>query len=41
MIYDGAISADGIWNTGKWVWCIVIGALIILWIIIGISNIEK
>ena len=28
-------------NTGKWVWCLVIGVLIILWIIVGISNVEK
>lgn len=41
MIYDGAISANGIFNTGKWVWCLVIGVLIILWIIVGISNVEK
>ena len=27
MIYDGALSANGIFNTGNWVWCIVIGAL--------------
>ena len=41
MIYDGAISANGIFNTGNWVWCIVIGVLIIIWIFIGIKNIEK
>lgn len=41
MIYDGALSANGIFNTGNWVWCIVIGVLIIVWIIIGISNVEK
>ena len=32
MIYDGAISATSIFNTGRWVWCLVIGALIVLWI---------
>ena len=31
MIYDGALAADGVMNTGRWVWCLVIGALIILW----------
>ena len=41
MIYDGALSANGIFNTGNWVWCIVIGVLIVVWIIIGISNVEK
>lgn len=41
MIYDGAISVNGIVNTGAWIWCIVIGALIILWISIGITNLGK
>ena len=41
MIYDGALAANGIFNTGNWVWCFVIGALIILWIVIGITNLGK
>ncbi len=41
MIYDGAISADSILHTGHWVWCLVIGALIALWIVIGIKNLGK
>ena len=41
MIYDGALAADGVMNTGRWVWCLVIGALIILWIVIGITNLGK
>lgn len=41
MIYDGAIAANGIFNTGNWVWCLVIGALIILWVVIGITNLGK
>ena len=41
MIYDGALSANGIFNTGNWVWCLVIGALIILWVVIGITNLGK
>ena len=41
MIYDGALAANGIFNTGNWVWCLVIGALIILWIVIGITNLGK
>lgn len=41
MIYDGALAADGILHTGRWVWCLVIGALIILWIVIGITNLGK
>lgn len=41
MIYDGALAANGIWNTGEWVWCLVIGGLIVLWILIGITNLGK
>jgi putative hydroxymethylpyrimidine transporter CytX len=41
MIYDGAISANGIFNTGIWVWALLIGILIIVWILIGITNLGK
>lgn len=41
MIYDGALAADGVMHTGAWVWCIVIGALIILWIAVGVTNLGK
>lgn len=41
MIYDGALAANGIFNTGNWVWCLVIGGLIILWIFIGIKSLGK
>ena len=41
MIYDGALAADTIFGVGRWVWCLVIGALIILWILIGIQNLGK
>ena len=41
MIYDGALAADGIWSIGAWVWCLVIGALIVLWLLIGIRNLGK
>ena len=41
MIYDGALAADGIFAAGSWLWCIVIGALIVLWILIGIKNLGK
>lgn len=41
MIYDGAIAAGGILNVGNWVWCLVIGTLIIAWILVGIKNVEK
>lgn len=41
MIYDGALAANGIFAVGNWVWCVVIGALIVLWILIGIKNLGK
>ena len=28
MIYDGGLAANGIFNAGLWVWCLVIGGLI-------------
>lgn len=41
MIYDGALAANGALNIGRWIWCLVIGALIILWIVVGITNLGK
>ena len=41
MIYDGSLAANGIFSTGHWVWCLVIGVLIIVWILIGITNLGK
>lgn len=41
MIYDGALASDGIFQTGNWVWCLIIGALIVIWILVGIKNVEK
>ncbi len=41
MIYDGALAAEGIFAAGKAVWCLVIGALILLWILIGVKNLGK
>lgn len=41
MIYDGALAVNGIFDIGIWIWCIVIGALIVLWILIGIKNLGK
>lgn len=41
MIYDGALAANGAWAIGKWIWCLVIGGLIILWIFVGIENLGK
>ena len=41
MIYDGALAAEGVLAAGHWVWCLVIGALIVVWILIGIQNLGK
>ena len=41
MIYDGALAVNGIFDIGNWIWCIIIGALIMLWILIGIKNLGK
>ena len=41
MIYDGALAANGIFSSGEWVWAIVIGVLIIVWILVGLTNLGK
>ena len=38
MIYDGALAIGGIFNVGRWVWCLVIGGLIVVWILVGVTN---
>lgn len=40
MIYDGAVAAAGIWPIGRASWAVVIGALIILWLLIGIRHLR-
>ncbi len=40
MIYDGAVAANSVLNIGNRLWCIIIGALIILWILVGIKNLR-
>ncbi len=41
MIYDGALAANSTFGAGAWVWCVVIGALIILWIAVGVTNLGR
>ena len=41
MIYDGALATNGILNVGPWVWCVVIGALILVWIAVGITDLGR
>ena len=42
MIVSGALAAHQILNLGgHWVWSLIIGALILVWILIGIKNLSK
>lgn len=41
MIYDASLSLNEIFSTQKWVWAVITGLLIILWVIAGITNIGK
>ena len=38
MIYDGALAVGGIFPVGSWLWALVIGGLIILWIAVGVKD---
>ena len=41
MIYDSAQAANVVWHVGAWIWCAVIGGLIIIWILIGITKLGR
>ena len=41
MIYDGASATQGIMPIGHFIWCMVIGGLILVWILIGVKNLGK
>lgn len=41
MIYDGAIAANGVLSAGRWLWSLMIGGLIVVWILVGIQNLGK
>ena len=41
MIYDGALAAGGILAAPGWVWPLVIGGLIVVWIMIGLTNLGR
>ncbi len=38
MIYDGALAAGGIFQSGRAVWCLVIGGLILVWVLVGVTD---
>ena len=39
--YDGALAANGIFSVGAGVWCAVIGVLLLLWVLVGLTRLEK
>ncbi len=41
MIYDGSLAANTVFDAGSSIWCVIIGALIVLWLLIGIKNLGK
>ncbi len=41
MIYDGALAAGGMFDLSHWLWCLLIGSLIVLWILVGITNLGR
>ena len=41
MIYDGALAAGGILAAPGWVWPLVIGGLIVVWILIVLTNLGR
>ena len=38
MIYDGAGAVNELFHVGTWIWVLVIGALILVWILVGLTN---
>ena len=40
MIYDGALSANELLNYGSGTWAVVIGVLIIIWIVVGVTSLK-
>ena len=41
MIYDGALAANGLLAAGSWIWTLLIGGLILVWILIGLTNLGR
>ncbi len=41
MIFDASISAQGILNLGHTWWCLIIGVLTIVWILLGLKHRDK
>ncbi len=41
MIYDGSLAASGIFGISARIWALVIGILIIVWLLIGLTNLGR
>ncbi len=42
MIISGSAAAQSLANIGgQWLWCLIIGALVIVWVLVGIKNLDK
>lgn len=41
MIYDGALAANGLWDIGETIWALVIGGLIVVWLLVGLTRLGK
>lgn len=41
MTYDGAVSAQSIFHMGVWFWALIMGVLILIWILVGVTNLGK
>lgn len=42
MIFSGAVAAETIKSIGgDWVWAVIIGAFIIVWVLAGVKNLDK
>lgn len=41
MIFDGTLAAQSIWSLGHWQWCLIIGVLILIWLLVGLNHLER
>ncbi len=41
MVYDSSVAAQGIAPIGAWIWAIVVGVLVLIWVLVGITRLGK
>lgn len=41
MVYDSSVAAQGIAPIGAWMWAIVVGVLVLIWVLVGITRLGK